>query len=223
MTFIFGVVVAHKLLLALLEHDPVAVLHDGGVACAGLLFLHFLIKLLLIHGETILTTDELCQVERESVSIEQAESLNAVELCLALSLQLFHGAVEQVYTLFESTEERVFLFLHHTSDELALCRKFRISLSHLLYEHRHELVEERFFLSEERVGIAYCTAQDAADDISGLGIARQLTVGDGERHGAQVVGAYAHGHVGLLFLTVFQSGDVLYLFYYRLEHVSVVV
>ena len=38
-----------------------------------------------------------------------------------------------------------------------------------------------------------------------------------------MVGAYTHGHVGLLFLTVFQSGDVLYLFYYRLEHVSVVV
>ena len=49
-TFVFCVVVAHELLLALSQLHPVAVLYGGGIACAFLLLLHLLIKLLLVNG-----------------------------------------------------------------------------------------------------------------------------------------------------------------------------
>ena len=64
-----------------------------------------------------------------------------------------------------------------------------------MYQRGHELVEEAVLLSEERVGIAHGTAQDAADDVAGLGIAWQLTVGNREGHSPQVVGTHAHGDV----------------------------
>ena len=124
-----------------------------------------------------------------------------------MSLQFVHSAVEQVDALVECAEERVFLFLHHAAYEFTLCHEFRISASHLAYEYRQELVDERLFLSEERVSVAHCTAQYASDYVSSLCVAWQLSVGNGERYCTQVVGHYAHSHVHLFCLSIFLSRE----------------
>ena len=58
---------------------PVAVFHGGGVAGTLLLLLHLDVELLLIDGKAVLTADELREVEGETVGVEEAEGLDAVE------------------------------------------------------------------------------------------------------------------------------------------------
>ena len=152
------VVISDKLLLAFRDYLPVSVLHGGGIACACLLLLHLHSEALLVDSISILTADELCEVEGESVSVEQAERLFPVELCLALSLQPCHGAVKERYALIESTEERVLLLLHDTPYELTLRCQLRICASHLSDKDWQELKHERLFLVEESIGITDGTA-----------------------------------------------------------------
>ena len=204
---VFSVVVAYELLLALFYDFPVAVLDGCGVAGARLLLLHLNGESFLVNGVSVLAADELCKVKGEAVGVEQAEGLPAVEPGLAVGLQLVHGGGQEADALVERAQERVFLFLHHTADKLALRLQLGIGAAHLAYEHGQQLVHERLLLSEERVGIAHGTAQNAAYDVAGLGVARQLPVGNGERDGAQVVGNDAHGHVGVVSLAVFLARE----------------
>ena len=191
-------VVADELLLALMHVDPVAVLHSGSVACTLFLLSHLLVEALGVYCEAVLTADKLGEVEWEAIGIEEAESLLALELCFAGSLQLVHVDGEEVDTTLERAEERVLLLLHHLRDEILLSLELRISTTHLSDEHGHELVHEGILLVEERVSITYGTAKDTADDVTSLGVARQLTVGNGESHGAQVVGDDADSNIHFL-------------------------
>ena len=100
---IFSIIITYELLLALSQLYPVAVLYSSGVAGALLLLLHLYIELLLVNGKAVLSADKLSKVERESVSVEQTEGLNAIELGLALSLKLIHSLVKHADTLFECT------------------------------------------------------------------------------------------------------------------------
>ena len=195
---ILGVVVTHELLFAILDLHPVTVLHGSGVAGACLLLGHLAVEALLVDGETVLAADQFGEVERETVGVEEAESLLAVELRLGVLLQFVHVAVEQLDALLQGAQEAVFLLLDDTADELLLCGQFGVSAAHLMNEHGNELIHERSLLVEERVGVAHGAAQDAADDIASLGVAGQLAVGDGESHGSEVVGHYADGDVDLL-------------------------
>ena len=117
---VFGIVISLELLFAFLQHLPVSIFHCSGIACTSLLLLHLHAEASLVNGISVFAADEFSEVERESVGVEEAEGLFAVELSLAVSLQLVHGTVEQVDALVESAQERVFLFLHHASDEFSL-------------------------------------------------------------------------------------------------------
>ena len=223
MALVLGVVVAHKLLVALAHFYPVAVLDRGGVAGALLLLLHLGVKLLLVDREAVLAADKLSEVEGEAVSVKQAEGLDAVKLGLALGLELVHSRLEHVDALLQGTQERVFLLFHDAAYEFALCGELGVSLAHLLDEHGEKLVDEGLLLAEEGVCVTDGAAQDTADDVACLGVRGQLAVGDGEGYGTQVVGHHAHGHVGVLVYPVFQSGKALLLVDKRLEDVGIVV
>ena len=205
MALVFSVVVAHELLFAFAQNLPVAVLHGSGVACALLLFLHLFLELFAVYGEPVFAADEFGEVQREAVCVEKSEGSLAVELCELVRLELVHGSVEQVDAAFERAQERVFLFLHHARDKLLLCFQFGESVAHLVDQCGKQSIEEGFLLAEEGVGVAHCAAQYAADNVSSLGVAGQLSVGNGESHCTQVVGADAHGHVGVLVMAVFHA------------------
>ena len=102
---VFGEVVAHELLFALAQVHPVAVLNGCCVACAFLLLLHLGVEFVLSYSKSVLTADEFGEVEGESVGVEEAESLHAVELCLVLLLKLFHSRRKEVDALLECAEE----------------------------------------------------------------------------------------------------------------------
>ena len=234
-TVVLRIVIAYKLLFALNQFCPVAVLDSSGIAGTLFLFLHLHIELLLVHTEAVLTANQLSQVEGESVGVEQTESLNAVQLCLALCLQLAHGFVYHRDTLVQRTQERILLFLDDLRDELLLSLQLGEGIAHLVHQCGNELIEESVFLSEEGVGIAYGTTQDAADDVAGLGVRGQLAVGNREGYGTQVVGTHTHGDVDVVLLLVdgvlglflkgrvFQSGDVLLGLDDGLEDIGIVV
>ena len=104
-----------------------------------------------------------------------------------------------------------------------LGRKFGIGGAHLCDKNRDEPVDEGLFLVEEGIGIAHGAAQDAADDIASLGIARQLAVSDAEGDGTQMVGDDAHGHVGIFLLAILHARKIFYLADDGLENIGVVV
>ena len=175
--FVFSVVVAYEVLLALAQLGPVAVFNGSGVARSCLLLLHLLVKLFLVNAESVFAADEFSEVERESVGVEQAECLCAVEHGLAFGLNLLHGVRQHVDAVRQRAQERFFLFLYHLGYQFALCGKFGISLAHLVYQRRHELKHECLFLVEEGVCVSYGAAQYAAYNVACLCVARQLAVG----------------------------------------------
>ena len=179
--------------------------------------MHLNIELFLVNGEAILTTNQLGKVEGESVGVEQTESLDAIQLTLALSLQFLHSLVKQRDTLVEGAQEAVFLLLNHFGNQLLLSLQLREGVAHLMNEGWNELIEEAVLLSEEGVGITYGTTQNTTDDITSLSVRRQLTVGNRERYSAQVVGTNTHGDVDiflafsywLLAISFFLEGGIL--------------
>jgi len=200
LAFIFRIVVSHKFLLAFLEDHPVAVFHGGGIACAGLLLVHLLVEPILIHGKSVLAANQFGKVKGEAVSVEQSERADTVKQRGSLRAELLHVAVEHLDALFQGAQEAVLLFFHHAADQLLLCRQLGIGLPHFLHENGDELEHERTSLVEERIGISHGPSQDASDDISRLGISGQLSVGNREGHGAQMVGDDTHGDVYFLLL-----------------------
>ena len=210
-------------MLLTFNDNPVAGFHLGGSAGAFLLLLHLDVEAGLVNGESVLAADEFGEVEGEAVGVAQGKCLLACNLCLPCSLRLLHDAVEELDACLERAEEAFLLLLHDLCDEFALSLEFGIGVAHLLDEYGQQTVDEGLLLPEERIGIADGTAQDAADDVAGLGIAGQLSVGDGEGDGTQVVGDDAHGNVRFLLFAVAVAAQVADGLDDGLEDVGVVV
>ena len=136
---------------------------------------------------------------------------------------LLHITFKTLDALCQGAQERGLLFADDLADELLLRLDLGIVVFHLLHQDGQELAHERLFEAEEGEAITHGATQHAADDVAGTVVRRQLSVGDGEAHGTQVVGDDAHGDVGLLGLAVFDArhlGDGLD---DGLEHVGIVV
>ena len=103
---IFCIVVTHEVLVAFLQNLPVAVLYGSSIAGTLFLLFHLLVEACSIYCVTILTADELCKVERETVGIEEAECAYAIKLSLAMSLEFVHIAIEEVDTLLQGATSK---------------------------------------------------------------------------------------------------------------------
>ena len=229
MAFVLGIVVAHELLLAVACHlNPVAILHGSGIAGTFFLLLHFHVESLFIDSVAVFATNEFGEVEGESVGVEEFEGIGTCQLGLSLSLQGGHAVVEHTDAAVEGAEERVFLFLDDAGDEFALGWKLGIGGAHLGHKRGHKLIDEGLFLVEEGVGKANGTAQNATDDVAGLGIRGQLSISNREADGTDVVGNDAHGHIDivlqcLLTAIVLLACEALHLLDEGLEDVGIVV
>ncbi|CCZ49491.1 putative uncharacterized protein [Bacteroides sp. CAG:661] len=221
--FVFRIVVTYKFGGTFLQCNPVACFYGSGVAGALLLLLHLGVELLEISRHAVLAQDQFGQVEREAESVVQREGILSADFGLAGSLGVGHGLLQQTDTRFERAQEGFFFLLDDFDNQFLLGLQFGIGFSHVLYQHGDELVHEGLLLSEERIAVADSAAQDAADDVAGLGVAGQLSVGDGEGDGADVVGHDTHGNVRFLIGSVSLSGHVAYHLQDGLEDVGVVV
>ena len=217
------IVITHKLTLCILENHPVAQLHFSSVAGTVLLLLHAHIEALLIHRQTLLTTNEFCEVEWESERIEECERLVASNLSLASSLRLIDDTLQELDTILQRAEEGTFLFLHHFHHQLLLSSDFWEGITHLSHQRWHELIDERLFLVKEGIAVADSTTKDATNHITSLGIRWQLTISNRKGDGTQVIHHHAHGDVLLLILTILATSHIAQHLDEGLEHIGVVV
>ena len=91
-------VVAHELALARFQVYPIACLDSGGITRTFLLLLHLLVELLDINLHTVLTQDQLRQIQGETVGIIQREGIHTIQHLLALRFGLFHLLIQQADT-----------------------------------------------------------------------------------------------------------------------------
>ena len=218
-----SLVITDKTFFAFRQYYPVAGGNGGSIACTGLLGQHLAVKAFLIEVHALLLENESRQVQRESVSIVECECLLAVDNGAFLGTRCRDVTFEHRDTLVKSTQECVLFFFDDAYDEVALGYKFGICITHDLYEGVHQAVHKGALLSQESVCIAHGTAQYAANDISGLGIGRQLRIGYGESDSTGMVGDDAHGDVHALVLAILVSGQLGNLVYQRSEYIRVII
>ena len=90
------------------------------------------------------------------------------------------------------------LLSDYAFDKVLLLTEFRISATHIIGELLHEAAKERFIESEERIAVTHCPSEDSADDISRFHVGWQLTVGDRETDGTDMVSDDSHRHFRIL-------------------------
>ena len=200
-------VVAHKLLLALAQSHPVGGFHRCGGAGAVFLSFHLGVKFALVERHAALLEYQLGKVERETVCVVEHKSLLAADLSLALGLGLGDGGVEHGDAVGQSAQEGVLLLFDYAHDEVALRGQLGICLAHRLDECVDQTVHECLLGVEEGIGVAHGAAQDTAYHIAGLGVGRQLGVGDRESDGAHMVGHHTHCHVDIGVLAILLARD----------------
>ena len=152
------------------QHHPVACFGSGSVAGAFLLLLHFGIKSGFIDLQTGFTADEFCEVEGETIGVKEREGFFAVHHLFIGGFRGLDDTFETADTRGEGAEEGLFLFANDLGDELLLSGEFGIGTAHLLHERGDEFADESLALVEEGVSITHGTAQDAANDVAGLGV-----------------------------------------------------
>ena len=205
-TFDDGGVIAEEFdFLAAAELGPVAEFVGGGGAGTLLLLGQFGLEAVQVDGVAALGGDQFGQVDREAVGVIEDEGVGAGNLLGAGGFG--HIVVQHADAAVEGAQEGHLLFTDDAFDQFLLGRKFRIGTAHVGDQLGNEAAEERLGKTEEGIAVADGAAQDAADDIAGLDVGRQLAVGDGEGDGTDVVGADAHGHVGLLSVMVFLAAE----------------
>ena len=191
---------------ALLDGDqlhPVVGVDGGGVARTLLLGLQLLFEGGKVHADTLFAGNQFREVDRESERVVQLEGVLTGNQLAALLPGALDDSVQQVDTRGQRPQERRFLLLDHLLDQSLLRFQFGELSAHLPDQSGDQFAERR--LGEPKVGVAvtHGAAQDAANDISGLDVRRQLAVGNRKGDGTQVVGDHAHGHVGFQVLAVF--------------------
>ncbi|MPN17760.1 hypothetical protein SDC9_165115 [bioreactor metagenome] len=101
--------------------------------------------------------------------------------------------------------------------------QFGISFPHHINQCGDKAVHKRFMHTQEGVAVTYCPSQDTADHVAGLGIRRQLSVGNGKSDGTQVVGNDPHGNIFFGIFAIPSVADLSNLLDDRLKQVGVVV
>jgi hypothetical protein len=180
------------------QHDPVAHLFGGVFAGARFLFLQGFYKTVMVHRPAFFAGDQVGEVDGESEGVVEFESLLAADGVVLISIP------SNVSDRDSRVRRKDFSSSKITFTTKSICAfssgKYVVEF---LGENGRHAVHHGFFQVEERVVIAHCAAQNAANDVAGARIGGQFAVGDGEAHGAQVVGHHAHGHVG--FFPVFMD------------------
>ena len=200
--FGFGFVVTHKFGFSVANLYPVAGFNGGGVTRTVFLLLHFCVETFVVNRHIVLAKNKFSQVERETKGIVELESNITAQHPPSLGGGWGEASFEQPDAGFQRSQERVFFFLNHFFDERFLRVQFGIRVAHHLNERRQKPVHKRFVHSQKRVTVANGASQYPADNVSRLGVRRQLPVCDGKSDGAHVVGNHAHGDVFFLVFTV---------------------
>src|SRR5690606_14973135 len=161
---------------------------EGGAGAAGLaLAVHGDTEAVLIDGEALLGGHLGGELQREAVSVVEAEGLLAGDDLLALLQQLGGEGLETVDAHRDGAAEARLLVGDDLQDLVLALAQLRIGIGELvdndLRELRHELR-----LDAEEVAVADRLAEHAAQDVAAALVPRENAVADEEDGAAGVVG-----------------------------------
>src|SRR5690554_3685396 len=112
-------------------------------------------------------------------------------------------------SVFERTEKSFFFLPNHIHNQLLLTAYFGKKVTHFTIKHRNQFVQKWLPTLQKRIGITNRPAKDATNYITGCGIGRQLSIGNGKGNGADMVANYTKCDVALIVgCRIFFSGDV---------------
>src|SRR5882762_3517606 len=148
------------------------------------LLLHRRFKARLVDLQAALARHVGGQIDRKAIGVVQLEHGVAVDHLRAL--QVANGALEQHHAVGERRREALLLLLQHALRVGAAARELRVRATHLLLEHRHQLVEKRL-LDAELVTVAKRAADDPTQHVTAALVGRQHAVDRQERAGADVI------------------------------------
>ena len=178
-----------------MQDNPIACFHSRSITGSLFLLLHTDIESFDVGMQIIFFQNKFGQVERETVCVIQYKSFVATDTILPGGTGISHHLIEQTNTGREGTKERLFFFLDHFLDKDFLGSKFGICIAHRFDKCRQQFVDKRLLQSEERITVTYGTTQNTTYHITGLGIRRQLAVGDRKRNRTHMVGNHPHGNI----------------------------
>ena len=165
---------------------------------ARALGLHEGVESLRVHRETAFARHEFGEVERKPLLVVELEREGAGDVSLCGSF------VEKLDTPIERFVEGFLFELQDILDVFLLGADFRENIAHRAGEDIDELVEE-WGAEAERTAVADGAAEDAAEHIVPVGVARLNAVADGKGERADVVGDDAEGDI-VFFLFGVASG-----------------
>ena len=201
-----------------------------------LMFFKRLIETVCINSESLLCSHLLGKLKRESVCVIQAESLFTADLCDRFCVRIIFRCFFVVLTYLSDT----FAELLHTSSQSHI---ETVSFLHDLFKN------VVFFLNKKRIGfiidlfnedaaafcqyrrvkselsgVAHCSAQQTAKDISGSYVRRNYSVHISDKHRgcADVVSHYAHRFLCISVFIIIISGSLFQMLDHRPKEVCFV-
>ena len=210
-------------MFGIFQNHPVAGFDGSRVAGTLFLLLHFCVETFDIGLHIIFAENEFGQIQGETVSIVERENIFTIYQSLAGSFLRSHHLIEQLDTGFECTQECFFLFFDNAFHQSLLSLQFGISTAHRIDERGQETIQESLTTVEESVTITHRTTQNTTNHITGFGIRRQLSIGDREGNGTDMVGNHAHSDIHFFILTVSLVAKCSDFFNNRLENVGIVI
>ncbi len=160
-----------------------------------------------VHVQALLGGHLDGQVDRETVGVVQLERLVPGQLRAALGLHVLHGHVEDRRTGGEGAAERLLLGVGDLADPAEVGLQLRVRLLHLLQADRQQLDQARVLVAQQ----AHRTdraAQQPAQDVPALLVARGDAVADQHQRTADVVGDHPEPDVVDLVHAVLAAGQL---------------
>ena len=115
--------------------------------------------------------------------------------------QLATSSLKQLHAAIQGFVEGLLLHADDFLDVLLFLANLRKNIAHRLRQHSDQLVEERI-VKAQRAAVSHGAAQNPAQHIIPVGVARQNAVGNGKAQRADMIGDDAKGDVDLLLFGV---------------------
>ena len=189
--------------------------------------MHFRFKARLVNAQTVFAGNQGRQIHRKTVRVIEFKDHAAADFLpvgnRGSRFPFGNDLIQAAQAVFQRPQKRVFLLANHFCHKLLLRFQFRENILELVGQHGHQPAHERLPETQIRVAVAHRPPQNPADDVAGFGVGGQLSVGNGETHGADMVGNDAHGNVNRLVLAVGLASHLPQLLDQRLENIGVVI
>ncbi len=202
---------------------PIACFNGSSIPGTFFLFPHFQIEPMDVYRHTMLTKNQFSEIERKPIRIVKLKSYCSSELSFTGCFVFFYLFIQQPNTGFERTQERFLLFVDHPLYQCLLSCQFGICFTHHLNKGGNKFIYERLFQPQKSIAIPNSTTQNATNYITCAGIGGQLSIGNRESNGANMVGHNTHSNVFLGIFSIPRPAQLSNLLNEWLKNIGIVI